>query len=497
MTKLLKKFSIVTISLLLTLALMVPNTMHPVLAATEMLPGEITNNKTATPVDGMVNTWDIVVDFKSRNHQLTSDIVLIMDVSGSMRGNKLTNTKAAAVAFVNALLLDGDTRTRIALVTYSRTSATVKPFANSTGKTALIDAINALSADGGTNIQAGLRTGRGLINTSTADLKTVVLLSDGAPTYSYAINDIKAADRTPFGASTETIRGIDLNRYNTSVLAGDGSTNFRSNVLAADENTELGYYYNHSNAALTERDAIVGNANIYTVALELTGEAGLLMKALASTEEHAYVAGAANVGDVYNKIAGGIRNNTSNVKIVDPIAKGFELVPNTLQVSPGSASVSGKTITWLAGDPSEEYFSGRMTYRVRAVDSILELTESEIYPTNDRTVMSYMSNTGATVERVYTVPTVKPTFITYEKQLTDDYGENVNDGGYVFDVGTKKDAYDKTYQVKPGSAHKVKTVEIYDYGTYVVSEKASTFNGLNNPLTNYTQGIKINGVDAS
>lgn len=221
------------------------------------------------------------------------------------------------------------------------------------------------------------------------------------------------------------------------------------------------------------------------------------MKALASTEEHAYVAGAANVGDVYNKIAGGIRNNTSNVKIVDPIAKGFEQVPNTLQVSPGSASVSGKTITWLAGDPSEEYFSGRMTYRVRAVDSILELTESEIYPTNDRTVMSYMSNTGATVERVYTVPTVKPTFITYEKQLTDDYGENVNDGGYVFDVGTKKDAYDKTYQVKPGSAHKVKTVEIYDYGTYVVSEKASTFNGLNNPLTNYTQGIKINGVDAS
>lgn len=212
MTKLLKKFSIVTISLLLTLALMVPNTMHPVLAATEMLPGEITNNKTATPVDGMVNTWDIVVDFKSRNHQLTSDIVLIMDVSGSMRGDKLTNTKAAAVAFVNALLLDGDTRTRIALVTYSRTSATVKPFANSTGKTALIDAINALSADGGTNIQAGLRTGRGLINTSTADLKTVVLLSDGAPTYSYAINDIKAADRTPFGSSTETIRGIDLNR---------------------------------------------------------------------------------------------------------------------------------------------------------------------------------------------------------------------------------------------------------------------------------------------
>lgn len=50
-------------------------------------PGEVKLSKTATPVSGMVNTWDVTVRVEGKDTTKTSDIVLVIDRSGSMDDN--------------------------------------------------------------------------------------------------------------------------------------------------------------------------------------------------------------------------------------------------------------------------------------------------------------------------------------------------------------------------------------------------------------------------
>lgn len=71
-------------------------------------PGQVTTSKTATPVPGMVNTWDITVRIEGKDTQKTSDIVLVIDTSGSMNdNNRITAAKNAAKSFVETLLGEG------------------------------------------------------------------------------------------------------------------------------------------------------------------------------------------------------------------------------------------------------------------------------------------------------------------------------------------------------------------------------------------------------
>ncbi len=512
MTKYLRNIGVHIISFLLVFTLMSPNATMNIQATTELQPGEIALSKTAKPTPGKVNTWDITVDFASRNHEMTSDIVLVMDVSGSMSSNeKLVKTKAAATKFVENLLTPGDTRTRISLVTYSNNSMKVLDFQGYSGRAVLLSSIAGLTAGGGTNTQSGLRTARETMATSTADIKSIILLSDGEPTLSYALTTTPPPDSYLVQYDEdykETKRGIPVSAYNTSVIAGNGSQTFRSRCLYdGNQNNNCGtrqdFYFNHGNAALNEADEAKKapqNYIIYTIALELTGNAAsTFMKAVATSEGHAFTATAGNIDTIYTEIAGGIKNNTSNAIVTDPIAPGFELVPGTLATNKGTATGGSPIITWKIGDPTEEYFIGQMTYQVRAVDSILGVSSSDgLYATNGRTYLSYKDNTGATKEKDYVVPRVKPTFLSLEKILKDDLKDTINDGGYLFEVNTKgPGTFDRTDQIKPGSAHKVKTVEIYDYGTYTVQEKSATLNGVNVPLASYNTVININGTDTS
>ena len=212
-----------------------------------------------------MSTWDIKVEFNSRNHEQTSDIILVMDVFGSMRNNdRLKNTKITAQAFIDKLLPNGTTKTRIALVTYSTTTSIANGFVNATERSSLNNKVVNLTANGGTNIQAGMRTARVLMQNSNADIKTIILLSDGDPTLIYAINNLDTeTDLVPFVQNEqfkETKRGIDLNKYSTNTLAGDGSTSFRSRCLYDLENDDncdnkKSYCFNYASTALTESDA--------------------------------------------------------------------------------------------------------------------------------------------------------------------------------------------------------------------------------------------------
>ena len=136
---------------------------------------------------GTPGEYIIELEVFGKNTESTSDIVLVLDDSGSMSGSKLSEMKTAANEFVDNLI-DGSGNIQIAIVTINGGSGTGVPgtIANFTSSTSTLhSAINGITANGGTNLQGGLYLARQLANGSFADNKSIVLMSDGDPTYSY------------------------------------------------------------------------------------------------------------------------------------------------------------------------------------------------------------------------------------------------------------------------------------------------------------------------
>lgn len=111
--------------------------------------------------------------------------------------DRLATAKAAAINFLNSYRAGGTGR-YVALVRFS-TGATVaagwQDVSTPDGYTAILKAIDGLSADGGTNLQQGLVNAQNLFNESTVSAipaKHVVALTDGEPTL-YGKNGNKGA----------------------------------------------------------------------------------------------------------------------------------------------------------------------------------------------------------------------------------------------------------------------------------------------------------------
>ena len=106
------------------------------------------------------------------------DTVLVLDDSGSMNGTPLTELKKAAIKFCKNVL-EANGNNRIALVIFE-TDTTVYDF--TTDITSLTANINAMQGYGGTNTNYALQKANAFIVQSNADVKSVVLMTDGAPT---------------------------------------------------------------------------------------------------------------------------------------------------------------------------------------------------------------------------------------------------------------------------------------------------------------------------
>ena len=120
-----------------------------------------------------------------------TDIVLVVDTSGSMRepkaGNyytdkRIRNAKEAATSFVNRMISEsGEGDIRIGLVSFA--SEVEKKSDLTNNKNSLITAIQNLTADGGTYTQAALELANEMLRGGEAEEKIIVLISDGKPTF--------------------------------------------------------------------------------------------------------------------------------------------------------------------------------------------------------------------------------------------------------------------------------------------------------------------------
>ena len=108
------------------------------------------------------------------------DVVFLIDISGSMEGDKLQRVKDDATSLLEILL--SDSNNRAALITFDSVSEIVSGFSNN--KTDLINKVNNLSIKGSTNYNAGYKNVLELLNNyekqNNRDL-VMLFLTDGYP----------------------------------------------------------------------------------------------------------------------------------------------------------------------------------------------------------------------------------------------------------------------------------------------------------------------------
>ena len=151
-------------------------------------------------------------------------IAVVLDTSGSMSGEKLAQAKSSVIAMLREMH-DGD---EVAFVRYSSDAQLVQPLSRlGDVRGLLIDKIEALQADGGTNIPSGLASGlKALDESSHGRVRRVVLVSDGLDS-TRAEAERLAANSFEHGVTISSMGiGLDFDESYMGGLARAGHGNF-------------------------------------------------------------------------------------------------------------------------------------------------------------------------------------------------------------------------------------------------------------------------------
>lgn len=419
--------------------------------------GSIKLDKDAAAVVGAENLWEITLGIQGKNFETTSDVVLVIDCSGSMEGDKLTNTRKAAKAFGQKLLTEGST-TRIAIVTFinEATAYNNGHFYGASELAAFETAVDkATYAKGGTNQQAGIHKAQELLNTSSAGLKNIVILSDGEATFSHPF--VAAATYSDCGAWTSlgcprggSITNIGAFAPDYTTVIGSGSSftlDYNARVTATcpehGGTTTQKYVYNLDGTATTKSGtdngvATIWEANqakaagttIYSVALQAgtNGENTLKTCATDATKDYYAIASADNVEEklttAFTSIAGSIAIAARNGVVNDPMGEHVQLnfsgsapVITTdkavydegkadIYISQGTATYDAATrsISWTVGSVREGD-NPIMMYKVGIRDGYNPST-NEVLDTNGITTFNYKNYLGEYADGEFPIPKV-------------------------------------------------------------------------------------------
>ncbi|SYZ79033.1 SpaH/EbpB family LPXTG-anchored major pilin [Trichococcus shcherbakoviae] len=464
------------------------NVVDPTTADTDLDPGEVKITKVATPVAGKVNTWDVTLRIVGRDKRVTSDIVLVIDRSGSMASeNRMQDAKTAAKLFVSTVLTADPVNTRIAIVSFAGEVTTNRNFTNI--KANLDSTIESLNASGGTLTQGGMKQARDLIAGSTATKKTIILLSDGVPTYSYAINNL--SQTTDFVGSWPgpyyTRSDLASARYQYTTRVGNGSSQYASTAWN-------NYYYSHANSAIAEAGyAKAAGTSLYTISLSAGVDGTATLEAMASLGR-AYASNNASLSGIFQQIAGQLGSAASTATVTDPMASGF-VINNTASIVKTSGTSAYNdvtdTLTWdfssltqvLPGYPEIKY--EQLTYRIEISSDTP--TNAASYPTNGATPISFYDVDGSYATNYFQVPAVDPVFVTVDKILLDT-NNNPKSSTVPFTININLGSYNQGISITPDDPTVV-LKQVWNVGTYSVTEIAAT------PPDRYTYQIKVNSVE--
>lgn len=454
--------------------------------------GSIKLDKDAKAVEGSNNLWEVTLGIQGKNYSTTSDVVLVIDCSGSMEGTKLTNTRKAAKAFGDKLLTENSS-TRIAIVTFID-EATAHNNGHFYTASELSDFKNAVDkatyANGGTNQQAGIHVAQQLL-TSEASIgkqKNIVILSDGKATYSYPFVGGNASidcgqfighwfSGDPQVSSWPTTATPDY-----STVIGDGNNfeldgNIRWHCTCEHNRTtdkEYGSFYYDSNGNFVCSNgskssdngvATIWEANtakkagttIFSVALQAGTEGENTLKSCATDAAKGYFSIGQDdnveqkLTSAFEAIAGSIAIAASNGSVADTMGDKVQLsftgaapvITNDkavydagnadVYISQGSATYDAvaRRINWTVGSVREGD-NPIMKYKV-TVEKGYNPPTGEVLDANESATFSYKNYLGEDTVGTFPVPqvTVGGGNILVHYYLVNDQGKPINENGAV------------------------------------------------------------------
>lgn len=475
--------------------------------------GAINLSKTAQPVDGKDGLYELTLTIEGKNYSTTSDVVLVIDCSGSMEGTKLTNTRKAAKAFGDKLLTENST-TRIAIVTFIDTATAYNSghFYTASELNAFKKAIDdATYANGGTNQQAGIHVAQQLLASasSTGKQKNIVILSDGEPTYShpfvatatYANCSSRTGIICPTGGNITNISAftpdynevigkgnkftMDYNAVVTATCPKHGGSTAEDYVYALDGTYTTKKGTNNGVATIWEANqAKTAGTTIFSVALQAGTNGENTLKSCATDAAKGYFAIGQNdnveqkLTAAFGAIAGSIAKAATNGSVTDPMSQYVNLaftgdpkVTNSLDeynaggydvyLSQGTVTRSGETLNWNVGDINEGT-PAVMKYRVTLEDG---LSKDRTYPTNDTTTFNYTDYQDQETSKNFEIPEVAPKggTILMHFYLVNAQGHPINE------KGVEVESPDKAKQLAAQEYyHQMNGSQALEYGTYSV-----------------------------
>lgn len=216
------------------------------------------------------------------------DVVLVLDTSGSMSGQKLTSLKNAANNFIDATAeanqgLDLSQQSRVAIVSFA-SGSTVRQnldYITDQNKQQYINSIDGLTADGATYAEEGLEEAQSqFANNSRPDAKKVVIFfTDGEPNHQNGFDNEVAAEAVNIAHNMKqnsvTIYAVGvMNGADASVTDDDGFNEYMNGVSSnyPDATAEgangrwtifgyIGRYYNTNFGQRAEGDYYKASSN--------------------------------------------------------------------------------------------------------------------------------------------------------------------------------------------------------------------------------------------
>lgn len=487
--------------------------------------GEVRVFKTAKPIPNSINRWEISIDVFGRVKREPSDIVLVLDTSGSMNPQKnpqgidrISKAKREAIHFVNEIF-ERDASARVALVSYG-TKVSSNSFHTKQESNLLINEIKSLKAEGGTFTQGALYEAKMLLNQSSAPNKTIVLLSDGQPTYRYPLKAKVNQDllryegnvivqkryngqQRPFdigitSSSNQAIPGYRFkSRPNTNVfdynamVYGTGNEYYLDELgeLRAQGNQNYFVYMSSADAAIIESNQIhQEQIHLYAIGFDTDAKGTDILKRISNNNYYDASSSRDNLDDIFKKISNNIYSAAKDIHIEDPMSDAFivdessltEELKSMFDVTHQRFNIRSQGL--LDEDGDIQHFSYKYEVATKASSTI---SENDFYELNKTTMITYSDVKNQTVKKTIKVPQAKPTPVRLKTEVYKaDRSRDLNTK-YQIDVLFK--SKDKEHKLRNESAsNKVSTSWSFtDHGAYDVMIDALNVDSSTHNLDDY------------
>lgn len=312
----------------------------------------------------------------------TADIMLVMDRSESMsHRDKLVYAKKACKSFSQRLMSEENVDVRVGFVSFCKKAEVVQ---NLTSDISILhSAIDRIKWKSGTNIQAGIYEAQKILKKSKADMKYMIVMTDGGSNWFVEEKepDIATLDSNDKGSGTSQ-------RFEQLVIK---QADIAKKQIKGLNIYTVGYDTRHTDeTTLKIIDEILSKvASIDEDGNRLYYKAELLDSV------------SQDLGDVFDTISTSIKkdfekeNSSSSsvdnsiVDLIDTIPSEFELIEESLEKDSNevAASVSngGKTITWT-------YPSNQSAEKIYNMSFIMKLDKTKVSVAEGTTEIDILTN---------------------------------------------------------------------------------------------------------